>query len=47
MAWGEGGETGTQSCGPVGPGGWTGCMVREWDRQNIQTQYGKNRPRKY
>ena len=47
MAWGEGGETGIQSCGPVGPAGWTGCMVREWDRQNAQTQYGKNRPRKY
>ena len=47
MAWGEGGETGTGSCGPVGPGGWTGCLVREWDRQNAQTQYGKNRPKKY
>jgi hypothetical protein len=47
MAWGEGGETGIGSCGPVGPGGWTGCLVREWDRQDAQTQYGKNRPRKY
>jgi hypothetical protein len=45
MRWGEGGEAGTQSCGSVGPGGWTGCLVREWDRQRAQTQYGKNVPR--
>ena len=24
--WIEGGEAGTTSCGPVGPGGWTGCQ---------------------
>ena len=47
MAWGESGASGIQSCGPVGPGGWTGCMVREWDRRDQQTQYGKNRPSKY
>ena len=47
MSWGEGGASGIQSCGPVGPGGWTGCMVREWDRRDQQTQYGKNRPTKY
>ena len=42
--WIEGGETGNQSCGPVGPAGWTGCMVREWSRQLEQSQWGKNRP---
>jgi hypothetical protein len=46
-SWGDSGATGTQSCGAVGPGGWTGCMVREWDRRDQQTQYGKNRPRQY
>lgn len=44
--WIEGGEAGIQSCGPVGPGGWTGCMVREWSRQSEQSQWGKNRPTK-
>src|SRR3989337_1475649 len=33
MSWIEEGDTGTQSCSPVGPGGWTGCMVKEWKRQ--------------
>lgn len=47
MAWGEAGAAGTGSCGPVGPGGWTGCLVRQWERDNAQTQYGKNRSRKY
>ena len=47
MSWGEGGAAGIQSCGPVGPAGWTGCMVREWDRRDQQIQYGKNVPRKY
>jgi hypothetical protein len=28
--WAEGGEVGTGSCGPVGPGGWTGCMAKGW-----------------
>ena len=46
-SWGDAGATGIQSCGPVGPAGWTGCMVREWDRRDQQTQYGKNIPRKY
>lgn len=43
-AWIEEGDVGTQSCGPVGPGGWTGCMVKQWKRQRDQTQWGKNRP---
>ena len=33
--WVEGGETGIGSCGPVGPGGWTGCMQKGW-RQGRQ-----------
>ncbi|MBA3666757.1 MAG: hypothetical protein H0W65_03415 [Sphingomonas sp.] len=36
--WAEGGEAGTQSCGPVGPGGWTGCLVRQWAREREQAQ---------
>ena len=28
VGWASQGDVGTQSCGPVGPGGWTGCMVR-------------------
>jgi hypothetical protein len=33
--WVEDGDIGIQSCSPVGPGGWTGCMLKEWrkDRQ--------------
>ena len=42
QAWVEEGDTGTQSCGAVGPGGWTGCMVRDWKRQREQTAWGKN-----
>lgn len=44
--WIEEGDTGTQSCGPVGPGGWTGCMVKEWKAERDQTQWGKNVPRR-
>lgn len=40
------GETGTQSCGPVGPGGLTGCKVREWRKDRAQTAWGKNVPTK-
>jgi hypothetical protein len=44
--WAEGGETGTNSCGPVGPGGWTGCMVQQWKRDNQQSQWGTNDPKR-
>ena len=47
MSWAEGGEAGIGSCGPVGPGGWTGCKTREWERERQQSQWGKNRPRKW
>ena len=43
-SWIEEGDSGTQSCGPVGPGGWTGCMVKQWKRERDQTQWGKNVP---
>ena len=46
VAWAEEGDTGTGSCGPVGPGGWTGCMVKGWKRERDQTQWGKNVPTK-
>ena len=42
MSWIEEGDTGTQSCGPVGPSGWTGCMAKAWKRERDQTQWGKN-----
>jgi hypothetical protein len=38
------GDAGTQSCSAVGPGGWTGCMVRSWKESRDQTQWGKNVP---
>jgi len=44
--WAEGGETGTNSCGPVGPGGWTGCMLQQWKRDDQQTQGGNNSPKR-
>lgn len=34
--WIEGGESGPGSCSAVGPGGWTGCMVRQWHRNDLQ-----------
>ena len=46
LQWIEDGDTGVQSCGPVGPGGWTGCMVKGWKQQWDQTQWGKNVPSK-
>ena len=44
--WAEGGEASIQSCGPVGPGGWTGCIVRKQARERQQYQWGKNIPTK-
>ncbi|MDQ3079559.1 MAG: hypothetical protein M3R03_06125 [Pseudomonadota bacterium] len=46
-SWGEGGETGIGSCGPVGPGGHTGCIARSQARQRAQYQWGKNVPKKW
>ena len=34
--WIEEGDAGTGSCSAVGPGGWTGCMIKEWRRQRQQ-----------
>lgn len=39
--WIEGGEAGPQSCGPVGPGGWTGCMIQQWKRNDLQNPLRK------
>jgi hypothetical protein len=47
QAWVEEGDAGIQSCGAVGPSGWTGCMVRDWKRQRDQTQWGKNAPKRW
>jgi hypothetical protein len=38
-----GARTGTGSCSTVGPGGFTGCMARHFDRQI--DQYGGRPPR--
>ena len=46
IGWAADGDTGTQSCGPVGPGGWTGCMVRGWKQSRDQTQWKDNIPTK-
>ena len=34
--WVEQGDSGTNSCGAVGPGGWTGCMQQGWRKQRQQ-----------
>ena len=44
IGWAAEGDTGTQSCGPVGPSGWTGCMVKAWKVERDQTQWKTNIP---
>jgi hypothetical protein len=38
MSWIEEGDTGGGSCGAVGPGGWTGCMLKQHKRNRQQTE---------
>lgn len=37
--WIAEGDTGIGSCGPVGPGGWTGCMLKQWRKKRQQQGY--------
>ena len=46
VGWAAEGDVGTQSCGPVGLGGWTGCMVKSWKQSRDQTQWKKNIPKR-
>ena len=46
VAWVEEGDTGVQSCSAVGPGGWTGCMVKAWKQERDQNQWKKNIPKR-
>lgn len=36
MRWIEHGDAGIGSCSPVGPGGWTGCKLKEWKKERMQ-----------
>jgi hypothetical protein len=36
QSWGDAGGAGIGSCSPVGPGGWTGCLVQKWKRNDQQ-----------
>jgi len=44
VGWAAEGDAGTQSCSAVGPGGWTGCMVKSWKQERDQTQWKENIP---
>ena len=45
--WIEGGESGTESCSPVGQAGFTGCIAKGWDRARQQHAWGKNGSKKW
>lgn len=44
VGWAAEGDVGINSCSAVGPGGWTGCMVKGWNRERDQNQWKKNIP---
>ena len=46
VGWAAEGDSGTQSCSAVGPGGWTGCMVKRWKQERDQNQWKDNIPTK-
>ena len=46
VGWAAEGDVGTQSCSAVGPGGWTGCMVKSWKESRDQTQWKKTIPKR-
>ena len=46
VGWAAEGDTGAQSCSAVGPGGWTGCMVKNWKQSRDQTQWKSTIPTK-
>ena len=46
VGWAAEGDIGTQSCSAVGPGGWTGCILKRQKQNRDQTQWKKNIPTK-